>query len=139
MTTVLAARSKLVPVVAHLPKKYIKKLDDMVRKGVFPSRSELIRTAVRNLLFNPGNNNETILIKFRRGIGIDGYAKNQGYCGHCRVAFEPVRPVNAILIRCPFCGGQLRRKPRRADKKPELPRVQVPIDIMEELGMEVTA
>jgi len=138
MTTMLAARSKLVPVVAHLPKKYVEELDSMVRKGVFPSRSELIRAAVKNLLLDPSRDDETMLIKVRRGIGIDGYAKNQGYCGRCRVAFEPVRPVNAILIRCPLCGGQLRRKPRRADKKPELPRVQAPADIMEELEMEVT-
>jgi hypothetical protein len=55
------------------------------------------------------------------------------------VAFEPVKPVNAILIRCPFCGATGRRKPRRADKKPELPRVQVPIDIMEELEAGVIA
>jgi antitoxin ParD1/3/4 len=139
MMTASETRSKLVPIMVYLPKKYIERLDNMVRRGIFPSRNELIHTAVKNLLLDPGRNDEMILIKVRRGVGIDGYAKNQGYCGHCRVVFEPVRPVNAILIRCPFCGGQLRRKPRRADKKPELPRVQVPIDIMEELGMEVTA
>ena len=37
-------------ITCHLPKHYVDNLDYLVEKGVFPSRSEAIRIAVRELL-----------------------------------------------------------------------------------------
>ena len=34
----------------HIPKQILEELDELVRQGVFPSRSETIRTAIRMLL-----------------------------------------------------------------------------------------
>lgn len=34
----------------HMPVVYLKKIDEMVRDGIFPSRSEAIRVAVREML-----------------------------------------------------------------------------------------
>ena len=34
----------------HIPKQILEELDELVRQGVFPSRSEAIRTAIRMLL-----------------------------------------------------------------------------------------
>jgi len=34
----------------HLPETYIQGLDELVRMGLFPSRSEAVRVAVRDLL-----------------------------------------------------------------------------------------
>jgi len=34
----------------HLPKKMLEDLDELVRSGAFPSRSEAIRVAIRDLI-----------------------------------------------------------------------------------------
>ena len=34
----------------HLPQKMLQQIDELVRQGLFPSRSEAIRSAIRELL-----------------------------------------------------------------------------------------
>jgi len=46
------AVSDMDKVTVRLPKKYLKRLDFLVGVDDFPSRSEAIRTAVRDLLYN---------------------------------------------------------------------------------------
>jgi len=40
----------MVMVTLYIPKTWVTLLDDLVREGFYPSRSEAIRIAVRNLL-----------------------------------------------------------------------------------------
>ena len=41
---------KMVLISVHLPKQMLEELDELVKRGVFPSRSEAIRIAIRDLL-----------------------------------------------------------------------------------------
>jgi len=45
------AKEKMVLISVHLPRQMINELDEMVRQGKFPSRSEAIRVAVRDLIY----------------------------------------------------------------------------------------
>jgi len=44
------AKEKMVLLSVHLPKQLLEELDRLVAEGVFPSRSEAIRTAVWELV-----------------------------------------------------------------------------------------
>jgi len=44
------SKEKMVLISVHLPKQMLEELDDLVKKGVFPSRSEAIRIAIRDLM-----------------------------------------------------------------------------------------
>jgi Arc/MetJ-type ribon-helix-helix transcriptional regulator len=44
------AKEKMVLISVHLPKQMLDGLDEMVNQGRFPSRSEAIRVAVRDLI-----------------------------------------------------------------------------------------
>ncbi|MHC1629273.1 MAG: ribbon-helix-helix domain-containing protein [Candidatus Nezhaarchaeales archaeon] len=43
-------KRKMILITVHLPEAYDFALKELVKKGVFPSRSEAIRIAVRDLL-----------------------------------------------------------------------------------------
>ena len=43
-------REKMVLISLHVPTYYVDVLDNLVRQGVYPSRSEAIRDAIRQLL-----------------------------------------------------------------------------------------
>jgi len=45
------AKEKMVLISVHLPKQLLEELDEMVKQGRFPSRSEAIRIAIRDLLY----------------------------------------------------------------------------------------
>ncbi|WP_069807318.1 ribbon-helix-helix domain-containing protein [Vulcanisaeta thermophila] len=45
------AKEKMVLISVHIPKQMLEELDEYVRQGVFPSRSEAIRIAIRDLLY----------------------------------------------------------------------------------------
>ena len=45
------AKEKMVLISVHLPKQMLDDLDVLVSQGKFPSRSEAIRVAVRDLIF----------------------------------------------------------------------------------------
>jgi len=45
------AKEKMVLISVHIPKQMLEELDELVRRGIFPSRSEAIRIAVRDLLY----------------------------------------------------------------------------------------
>jgi len=45
------AKEKMVLISVHLPKQLLEELDEMVKQGRFPSRSEAIRVAVRELIY----------------------------------------------------------------------------------------
>jgi len=40
----------MVLISVHLPRQMIEELNELVKRGVFPSRSEAIRVAIRDLL-----------------------------------------------------------------------------------------
>jgi len=40
----------MVVVTTHLPREYVEGIDELVRQGMFPTRAEAIRWAVRNML-----------------------------------------------------------------------------------------
>jgi len=43
-------RERMVLISVHIPKQMLDELDELVREGRFPNRSEAIRTAIRDLL-----------------------------------------------------------------------------------------
>jgi len=43
-------KEKMVLISFHIPKSYVEVLDELVRRGVYPSRSEAIRVALRELV-----------------------------------------------------------------------------------------
>jgi len=45
-------REKMVLISLHVPTYYVDVIDDLVRQGVYPSRSEAIRDAIRLLLMH---------------------------------------------------------------------------------------
>ena len=47
----LISKDKMILISVHLPKEMLHELDELVRQGRFPSRSEAIRIAVRDLIF----------------------------------------------------------------------------------------
>ena len=44
-------REKMVLISVHLPKQLLNDLDELVKRGTFPSRSEAIRVGVRDLVY----------------------------------------------------------------------------------------
>lgn len=44
------AKEKMVLISVHIPKQMLDELDELVKQGRFPSRSEAIRIAIRDLL-----------------------------------------------------------------------------------------
>ena len=48
----VSSMSRLVIVAVHLPKIYVDKLEELVRRKLYTNRSEAIRMAVRDLIFN---------------------------------------------------------------------------------------
>jgi Arc/MetJ-type ribon-helix-helix transcriptional regulator len=46
------AEEKMILISVHLPKQMLQELDELVRQGRFPSRSEAIRVAIRDLIAN---------------------------------------------------------------------------------------
>lgn len=43
-------KEKMVLISFHIPKSYVDVIDELVRRGVYPSRSEAIRAALRELV-----------------------------------------------------------------------------------------
>jgi len=50
MGSKVAGKENLKLVTVHLPRSYIRMLDSLVREGLYSSRSEAIRIAVRDLI-----------------------------------------------------------------------------------------
>ena len=48
----VSSMSRLVIVAVHLPKTYVDKLEELVRRRLYVNRSEAIRMAVRNLILS---------------------------------------------------------------------------------------
>lgn len=76
----------------YIPRKHIEELDKLVRKGVYPSRSEAIREAIRRLLRIHGEEN---LVKV--------------VCDCCNGDGFIVRRKHLtgeeVKVRCPCCDG----------------------------------
>ena len=51
------AKEKMVLISVHIPKQMLEELDELVKKGAFPSRSEAIRIAIRDLLLRENERN----------------------------------------------------------------------------------
>ena len=49
---------KMVIVCAHMPKSLVEKLDELVKQGEFPSRSEAIREIIKDFLEEEGAEEE---------------------------------------------------------------------------------
>jgi Arc/MetJ-type ribon-helix-helix transcriptional regulator len=45
------SKEKMVLISVHLPKQMLEEIDELTSQGVFPSRSEAIRIAIRDLLY----------------------------------------------------------------------------------------
>ena len=45
------SQDKMALISVHVPKKMLEELDELVRRGIFPNRSEAIRAALRDLLY----------------------------------------------------------------------------------------
>jgi len=43
-------KAKMILITVHIPKQMLEELDELIKKGVFPSRSEAIRIAIRELI-----------------------------------------------------------------------------------------
>ena len=48
----VSSMSRLVVVAVHLPKIYVDKLEELVKRKLYMNRSEAIRMAIRDLIFN---------------------------------------------------------------------------------------
>jgi len=46
----MVSKDKMILISMHLPKEMLQELDELVKQGRFPSRSEAIRIAVRDLI-----------------------------------------------------------------------------------------
>ena len=44
------AKERMILISVHLPKQMLAELDELIAQGYFPSRSEAIRIAVRDLI-----------------------------------------------------------------------------------------
>ncbi|MGC8606890.1 MULTISPECIES: ribbon-helix-helix domain-containing protein [Vulcanisaeta] len=53
------AKEKMVLISVHIPKQMLEELDEFVKQGVFPSRSEAIRIAIRDLLYRENSRSKT--------------------------------------------------------------------------------
>jgi len=51
-------REKMIIVCAHMPKSLVEKLDELVKQGEFPSRSEAIREIIKDFLEEEGAEEE---------------------------------------------------------------------------------
>ncbi|ADY01142.1 putative transcriptional regulator, CopG family [Vulcanisaeta moutnovskia 768-28] len=49
----------MVLISVHIPKQMLEELDEFVKQGVFPSRSEAIRIAIRDLLYRENSRSKT--------------------------------------------------------------------------------
>ena len=45
---------RMIMISVHIPRWMLEKLDELVRRGKFPNRSEAIRVAIRDLLIREG-------------------------------------------------------------------------------------
>jgi Arc/MetJ-type ribon-helix-helix transcriptional regulator len=52
------SKERMVLISVHIPKRMLEELDEIVRQGVFPSRSEAIRIAIRDLLYRENSRNK---------------------------------------------------------------------------------
>ena len=48
----VSSMSRLVVVAVHLPKIYVDRLEELVKRKLYINRSEAIRMAIRDLIFN---------------------------------------------------------------------------------------
>lgn len=44
-------QDKMSLISVHVPKRMLEELDELVRRGIYPNRSEAIRAAIRELLY----------------------------------------------------------------------------------------
>jgi len=49
------AKEKMILISVHIPRQMLEELDELVKRGTFPSRSEAIRVAIRDLLIREGS------------------------------------------------------------------------------------
>jgi len=54
----MTKQEKMELISFHLPKPLLDMIDDLVRRGIYPNRSEAIRDAIRLLLAHLGNHHE---------------------------------------------------------------------------------
>jgi Arc/MetJ-type ribon-helix-helix transcriptional regulator len=45
------SKERMVLISVHLPKQMLEEIDELTSQGVFPSRSEAIRIAIRDLIY----------------------------------------------------------------------------------------
>ena len=52
------SKEKMALISVHIPKQMLEELDGLVSQGIFPSRSEAIRIAIRDLLYRENSRNK---------------------------------------------------------------------------------
>ncbi len=52
------SKEKMALISVHIPKQMLEELDELVTRGIFPSRSEAIRIAIRDLLYRENSRNK---------------------------------------------------------------------------------
>jgi len=51
---------RMILVSFHIPRQMLRELDELVKRGIFPSRSEAIRVAIRNLIEKEKQRRDTV-------------------------------------------------------------------------------
>lgn len=54
----MRGRKNMIIVTIHIPKPYIEAIDELVKKRIYPNRSEAIRMAIRDFIQSELNNND---------------------------------------------------------------------------------
>ena len=57
------AKERMVLISVHIPKQMLAELDELASQGVFPSRSEAIRIAIRDLLYKEKARKDTEIVE----------------------------------------------------------------------------
>ena len=98
----------LIQISFHVPRTYAEGLDELVRRGLYPSRSEAIRDAIAQLL-------ERVKAQFQPSPQTQQQAQQQGSGGLIRFTARVLKTVtgdngeygNAVIIKCAGCGYEM--------------------------------
>ena len=85
----------MVEVSVHMTREMLSVIDELVRRGDYPTRSELIREAVANYLASIGKNN---------GANTNSQMLE---CKNTLVVTTPVEEGGSVTVKCARCGYEM--------------------------------
>ncbi len=112
MRVIMMPRSKgerMQLVSVHIPKKMLEELDRLVMRGMYPSRNEAIRIAIRDLLSREGS--VKVIVNSNSGKSNNTFARVVCENGHV-IAFmragtptlmERIKALQIAGLVCPTC------------------------------------